>query len=137
MTYTLDACALLSLLNEEVGKGYETVRELLDRAAVGEIVLLMNLVNLVEVYYRFIQLRGVDVADVVMEPVKSLPIKFVSTITDDIYSETARFKALYSISLADAFLCATTKNFSATIVTKDKELKAPEEAGEFSVLWLK
>jgi PIN domain nuclease of toxin-antitoxin system len=32
MTYILDACAMLALLNEELGKGYETVRGLLESA---------------------------------------------------------------------------------------------------------
>ena len=135
-TYTIDACALLALLNEELGKGYETVVHLLERAIAGEITLCMHLVNLVEVYYRFIQLKGVDIADAVMEPVKNLPIRFISDITDEIYSETARFKAHYSISLADAFLCATAKSLSATIVTKDNEIKPIEEIESLPVLWI-
>jgi predicted nucleic acid-binding protein len=73
MTYILDACALLALLNWELGKGYETVRDLLESAAKGEAVLCMSLINLVEVYYRYIQLKGVELADNVMEEVKSLP----------------------------------------------------------------
>ena len=58
MPYILDACALLAFLNEEKGKGYEAVRDLLDRALAGEVTLCMSLVNLVEVYYRFIQIKG-------------------------------------------------------------------------------
>jgi len=85
MTYILDACALIALLNRELGKGYETVRDLLDRAVTGEITLCMSLVNLVEVYYRIIQLKGVQTADAVMEPVKGLPIRFIRDITDEIY----------------------------------------------------
>lgn len=134
--YTLDACALLALFNEEFGKGYEIVRDLLARAATGEIALCMNRINLVEVFYHFIQLKGVDTANAVMEPVKSLPIRFISDITDDIYFETARFKAHYAISLADAFLCATAKSFSATVVTKDKEIKLVEETEALPVLWI-
>ena len=32
---------------------------------------------------------------------------------------------------------ARAKILSATLITKDKEMKAAEEAGEFSILWLK
>ena len=136
MTYILDACALLAFLNEETGKGYETVRGLLDRAVTGKVTLYMSLVNLVEVHYRFIQLKGNEIADAAMGPVKSLPVMFISNISGEIYCETARFKAGYSISLADAFLCATAKSLAATIVTKDKEIKPVEENEALSVLWI-
>jgi len=136
MTYILDACALIALLNEESGKGYETVKDLFDRAITGEITLCMSLVNLVEVYYRFIQLKGSETADAVMEPIKSLPIRFIRDITDEIYLETARCKARYPMSLGDAFLCGTAKNLAAVIVTKDKDIKYAEEAESLSVLWI-
>ena len=82
MTFILDACALIALLNEELGKGYETVRDLLDRAVTGEVALCMSLVNLVEVYYRLIQLKGAETADAVMEPVKSLTAVIVTKDKD-------------------------------------------------------
>jgi len=136
MTYILDACALIALLNRELGKGYETVRDLLDRAVTGEITLCMSLVNLVEVYYRIIQLKGVQTADTVMEPVKNLPVRFIRDITDEIYFDTARCKARYPMSLGDAFLCGTAKSLDAIIVTKDKDIKHAEEAESLSVLWI-
>jgi predicted nucleic acid-binding protein len=136
MTYILDACALIALLNRELGKGYETVRDLLDRAAAGEISLCMSLVNLVEVYYRIIQLKGIQTADAVMEPVKGLPIRFIRDITDEIYFGTAHCKARYTVSLGDAFLCGTAKSLTAMIVTKDKDIKQVEETEPLSVLWI-
>jgi hypothetical protein len=45
MTYILDACALLALLNEEFGKGYETVKGLLESAVKGEATLRRNLLS--------------------------------------------------------------------------------------------
>jgi predicted nucleic acid-binding protein len=136
MIYILDACALIALLNRELGKGYEKVRDLLDRAVTGEITLCMSLVNLVEVYYRIIQLKGVQIADAVMEPVKNLPVRFIRDITDEIYFDTARCKARYPMSLGDAFLCGTAKSLEAVIVTKDKDIKHAEEAESLSVLWI-
>ena len=136
MTYILDACALLALLNEESGKGLEPVKDLLESATKGEAALCMSLINLVEVYYRYIQLKGVEIADAVMEQAKSLPINFIRDISDEVYFETARCKARYAMSLADAFLCATAKNLAAVIVTKDKEIKPVEKDGYLSVLWI-
>ena len=136
MMYLLDACALLALLNQEYGRGFEKIKDLFDRAVSGEITLCMSLVNLVEVYYRFIQLKGIQTANAVLEPVKSLPVRFISDITDQIYFETAQYKARYPISLADAFLCGTAKSIAATIVTKDPEIKIVEKAESLSILWL-
>ena len=136
LMYLLDACALLAFLNEEFGKGYEKVKDLFDRAVKDEITLCMSLVNLVEVYYRIIQIKGLETADAVMEPVKSLPIKFISDISDEIYFETARCKARYPMSLADAFLCGTAKSIAATIVTRDPEIKLAEKSEALSVLWI-
>jgi PIN domain nuclease of toxin-antitoxin system len=136
LTYIFDACALLALLNKEMGKGCEAVGDLLDRAGRGEISLCMNMVNLVEVYYRVIQIKGFENADVAMEFVRTLPIKIISDITDEIYFETARCKARYPMSLGDAFLCGTAKSLAAVIVTKDKEIKYAEEAESLPVLWI-
>jgi len=136
MTYILDACALIALLMKEVGKGYEAVVDLLNRAVTGEITLCMSLVNLVEVRYRIIQLNGAQTADAVMEPVKSLPVKFISDITDEIYFNTALCKARYPMSLGDAFLCGTAKSLNAVVVTKDKDIKRTEEAESLPVLWI-
>jgi PIN domain nuclease of toxin-antitoxin system len=136
LTYIFDACALLALLNKEMRKGYEPVNDLLDRAGTGEISLCMSMVNLVEVYYRIIQIKGFENADVAMEFVRTLPIKIISDITDEIYFETARYKARYPMSLGDAFLCGTAKILAAVIVTKDKDIKYAEEAESLSVLWI-
>ncbi|MCL2067255.1 MAG: type II toxin-antitoxin system VapC family toxin [Treponema sp.] len=127
---------MLAFLNDEFGKGYEKVKELLDCAVTGEINLCMSLVNLVEVYYRIIQLKGLETADAAMEPVKSLPIRFISVISEEIYLETARCKARYPIALADAFLCGTAKCISATIVTRDPEIRLAEKSESLSVLWI-
>jgi len=136
MTYILDACAMLALLNEEFSKGYETVRGLLERGAKGEVALCMSIINLVEVYYRVIQLNGIEAADAAMEPVKSLPVRFIRNISDEVYLKAAHCKACYSMSLADAFLCATAKSLDAVIVTRDKEIKPAEETESLSVLWI-
>jgi len=136
MIYIFDACALLAFFNRELGKGYETVKGLLGSAIKGEDALCMSPINLVEVHYRVIQLKGLEFADRAMESIKKLPIRFIRDISDEVYFETARCKARYSMSLADAFLCATAKSLAAIIVTKDKEIKPAEEAESLSVLWI-
>ena len=137
MTYLFDACALIAYLNEEKEEGFEKVDELLSRAEAGEITIYMSIVNLVEVYYGYIRNCGVAIADEIMRPVSGFPMRVISNITDDIYRETARFKGIYPMSLADAFLCSTAKSLSATIVTKDGEIAGPEKEERLPVLWIK
>jgi predicted nucleic acid-binding protein len=139
LTYLLDACALIAFLAEERGRGYEEVKELFNLAAAGEISITMGIINLVEVYYGFIRKYGTtDAADRIMSRVADLPLTVVSTISGTVYREAARFKATFSMSLADAFLCAQAKDLSAVIVTKDDEIKAAEQAGAsaLAVFWL-
>jgi predicted nucleic acid-binding protein len=125
------------MLNREEGKGFEAVRDIFYHAEAGKISVYMSIVNLVEVYYGYIQRYGViETADAVMRNVGALPLKVITTVSEAVYHETARFKARYSMSLADAFLCGTAKSLSATIVTKDHEIEAAERGEALSVLWI-
>jgi predicted nucleic acid-binding protein len=137
MNYLFDACALIAYLNEESGEGFEEVDDLLNRAEIGEVTIYMSIVNLVEVYYGYINDCGVTIADEIMRPVYDFPIQFISTISGVAYRETARYKGIYSLSLADAFLCGTAKSLSAAIVTKDGEIAVPEEDENLPVIWIK
>jgi predicted nucleic acid-binding protein len=80
---------------------------------------------------------GIKTANEIMRPVPYFPIEIIRTITDDIYSEAARFKASYSMAFAGCFLCATAKSLRAAIVTKDSEIRAVEQAENLSVLWIR
>ena len=134
MRYLLDACALLVICNGEPGA--QKVLDLLEQAQAGTIRLSMSIVQLLEVYYDRIYVAGADDARTVVESILAEPITIIESISYPVMYEAGRFKTTYSMSLADAFAAATAKNLSATLVTKDNELKAAEEAGEFSILWL-
>jgi predicted nucleic acid-binding protein len=137
VNYVLDACALLAYLKKET-EGVK-VKELFDKADAepGETVIHISIVNLVEVYYGFIQEKGIEEADRLMKQVDDLPFNTIDTITDAVYRVASRFKALYSVSLADAFAAATAKSLSATVVTKDGEFEALEKSENLSVMWIK
>ena len=132
--YLLDACALLAFLNGEAGK--QMVIDLLKQARNGEIRLSMSIVQLLEVYYDCIYVAGEEDARTTIKSILSEPISIIENISYRDMYEAGRFKTSYMMSLADSFAAAIAKNLSATIVTKDNEVKAPEKAGEFSVLWL-
>jgi len=134
MDYVFDACALIALLNDEAGA--DTVAALIAQAGSSADRIFMSGVQALEVYYDRIYVKGADYAETVLESLYASPIVILPELTRDLIKEAGRFKTSYSMSLGDTFAAATAKNLAATLVTRDKEMKAPEEAGEFSVLWL-
>jgi predicted nucleic acid-binding protein len=137
VNYILDACALIAFLSRERGKGYEAVRTLFNRVVTEDITICISIVNLVEVYYEFIRKCGtVEAADEIMRDVDDLPIDVIDTVSKAVYRDTARFKTSYSISLADAFFCATAMSLDATLVTKDHEIEEVEQNEKLSVFWI-
>ena len=135
MDYVFDACAIIAFLNDEPGA--ETVTELLSQARAGTNHLFMSSIQALEIYYDRIYVMGRDYADNFLKSLFAFPVAILPEITSDIIREAGLFKTSYSISLADSIAAATAKILDAALVTKDDEIKPAEEAGEFSVLWLK
>ena len=135
MVYVLDACSLIAFLNDE--SGAETVADLVTKAMAGTDRVFISSVQALEAYYDRIYIMGREYADIFLDNLFDSPVIILHDISRDIIREAGRFKTSYSMSLADAIVCATAKSLGATLVTKDNEIKAAEEAGEFSVLWLK
>jgi len=119
MDYVFDACAVIALLNDE--EGADTVAGLINQAGMGA---------------DRIYIKGREYAETVLESLYTSPIIILHEISREMIQEAGRFKTCYSMSLGDTFAAATARKFTAVLVTGDKEMKAPEEAGEFSVLWL-
>ena len=135
MTYLLDACSLLAVFNDEPGA--QKVLDLLEQAKTGTISLFMSIVQLLEIYYDRVYVAGESAAKIRVEHILAEPIRIIESISYPVMYEAGRFKTTYSMSLADSVAAATAKSIGAAFVTKDDEMKAAEEAGEFSVLWLK
>ena len=134
MVYLFDACALIALLNGE--NEADKVSDLVTKAFKGTDSVLISSVQALEVYYDRIYIMGREYADIFLNNLFSSPIVILSEITSDVIREAGRFKTSYSMSLADSIMCAIAKNLNAILVTKDEEIKAAENAGEFSLLWL-
>ena len=71
--FVLDACALISVARNE--KGADAVADVYNRANKGEAVLLMNRINLLEVYYDFYWHKGKKYADGFVETVKQSEVR--------------------------------------------------------------
>ena len=116
MRYILDACALLSYLNDE--KGADVIGEFLERSDKGTAVS-MSVINLLEVYYGELRDKGADIAQIVLDMVQHHSINIVNTVSAQVFEEAARLKATYRISLADCIGIATALELSGQFVTSD------------------
>jgi predicted nucleic acid-binding protein len=118
----VDSWAALAFLRRE-GSADATMRRYLKRADSGNVQLLMNLVNMGEVYYRMIQLAGVDAADERLRLLRKLPVEFVP-VREPLALEAGRIKAQHRISFADAFAVATARLEHGAVLTGDPEILA-------------
>ena len=119
----LDSFAMLAFLNKE--HGFERVKSLLQTAEASGEPLLMNEINIGEVYYVTARGRSMDHAEEVLHRLETLPIQPVPNSFADIL-EAAKIKAQFPISYADAFAAATAIRMNAVIVTADLEFRSVE-----------
>ena len=117
----LDSFAMLAFLNKE--RGFEKVKSLLRAAEASSEPLLMNEINIGEVYYVTAKDRSVERAEEFLHRLETLPILPVSNSFADVL-EAARIKARFPISYADAFVVATAVRMNAAIVTGDPEFQS-------------
>jgi PIN domain nuclease of toxin-antitoxin system len=141
MTFVLDACAIIAVLNAE--EGADKVMDVLERAEAGAVSVLMHRANLLEVYYDRWKALDADVAQATLRKIHASPITIVQPVATDLLSdaflhEAARFKVVYGMPLGDCFLCATASVSKGTIVTSDHtDLDPVEEAEQFPFLWIR
>jgi predicted nucleic acid-binding protein len=118
----VDSWGILAFLRAEE-PGAAAMRRYLRRARAGNLRLLLNVVNLGEVFYRLIQLTGVTQAEERLAEIKALPIEIVSA-REGLVMEAARIKARHRLAYADAFAVATGRVENAPIITGDPEILA-------------
>lgn len=119
----LDSFAMLAFLNKE--KGFEKIRELMRAAQLSSEPLLMNEINIGEVYYMTAKARSPELAEEFLRRLETLPIQPISNSYADVL-QAARIKARFPISYADAFAVATASRMHATVVTGDPEFRQVE-----------
>lgn len=127
----LDSYAILALLNDE--DGADAVADHLRTAIETGAPLLINEINVGEVYYIVGKHRSIDEAERVLDHLETLPLEVVGNTYDDVL-DAARIKAAHPLSYADAFAVATAARFDAVVVTGDREFETVE--GLVSVEWI-
>ena len=115
--YVLDACALLAMLRNETGA--DQVAAAINAANNGEAEIIMNKINLLEVYYDLYRSLGKEKAALILSEILKRPIDINAEITDEIFSEAGRLKASYKISLADSIALAQAVILEGELLTAD------------------
>ena len=116
-TYILDACALIAFLNDELGA--EKMEFLLECADLGEVTILMFVINLYEVYYDYLRSGGISTASTFLEEVENLPITVVRECSDELLAQAGFFKVNEKVSLADSFALGLAKLRNGKLVSTD------------------
>ncbi|HID30367.1 MAG TPA: type II toxin-antitoxin system VapC family toxin [Desulfobacterales bacterium] len=116
----LDSFAVLAWIQDE--KGAQTVEDLLYRAQEGKEQVLLNIINLGEIYYRCARTQDSSFAKDILGKIKLLPIK-IYPCPNDLVLAASEIKAEYPIAYADAFVVATAMRETARVITGDPEFK--------------
>lgn len=117
--YLLDTSALLTLRDDEVGS--DQVADLLYQAQTGQADCLACFMTLMELFYRVWKDEGETHGRLAYEQCQALPLTWVHE-DPSLLEKAAELKAIYTISLADAWIAAAAMLHEAQLVHKDPEL---------------
>jgi predicted nucleic acid-binding protein len=118
--------------------GAENVHKMLNAAFDGDIDIIMNKINVLEVYYDIYRTYGQENALKYLRDIKSIPIEINSEITDDLLKEAGRFKVTYKVSLADSIVLAEAKINNASIIIADHhEFNIIETSEDINFFWIR
>ena len=134
--FVLDACALIALLRRE--NGAELIEDVFRKAIEKATTIVMNKLNLLEVYYDTYRLYDKETADRLLERIYMLPVQIVSEFTDDVLKEAGRLKATYRITIADSVAVAEASVAGCPLLTSDHhELEAVEKSENIKFHWIR
>jgi ribonuclease VapC len=114
--------------------GAEAMELLWRTAAAGRVRLILNLINLGEVYYLSAKAESLAAAGRVLKELRAMPLE-VWPVSEELVMKAAELKARFPISYADAFAAATAIAASAPLVTGDREFRRLERAGLLKLEW--
>ena len=135
-SYVLDACALIAAIKKE--DGALTVAELYEEASTGSVSLVVNKINLLEVYYGFRRECGKEYADAILKSIIDSVVE-ITDISIEVLTEAGRIKSEYRrISLADSVALAETSIRNGFLVTADHhEMDELDKLRVVSFLWIR
>lgn len=119
--YLLDTSALLTLRDDEPGA--DRVADLLAQAQRREATCLGCFITLMEMLYRVWKDEGEHAGRLAYEQCLALPIEWVHE-SRDLLEAAAAVKARHTLSLADAWIAASSELNAAILVHKDPEFES-------------
>ncbi len=129
----LDSWILMAWLKDQ-RPGADTMERLWREAAAGRVRLILNLLNLGEVYYLTAKAKSLAAAARVLDQLRAMPLE-IWPVSEALVLEAARLKARFAISYADAFAAATARSAGAPLVTGDPELRKLHRNGILELDW--
>ena len=117
--YFLDACSLIAVFADE--EGAENVIKIIQDAVDEKIILKINQVNLLEVYYYLCRAYGQDEANKAINKIKEYPIGINVGMNESVFNEAGRIKPKYKIPLGDSIAIAECIINNGTLVTSDHD----------------
>ena len=135
-TFIFDACALIALLAGE--QGAEKVKAIVQDAIDEKAAVKINQINLLEVYYRIINIYNQKKADEMLKVIEKFPIEVIIGLEDNIFNEAGRIKSKYKIPLGDSIVVAECIVRKGTLVTSDhSDLEKIEKAEKIKINWFR
>jgi len=134
--YFLDACSLIAVLANE--DGAENVTKLIQDAVDNKVIIKMNQINLLEVYYYLCRAYGQDEANKAINKIKEYPIEIIIGMKETVFNEAGRIKPKYKIPLGDSIAIAECIINNGTLVTSDHDDFAIfEKEGLVKIHWFR
>lgn len=118
--FLLDTSALLTLRDDEAGAG--RVAEVLGLASSGKAKCFGCFITLMEIHYRVWRDEDKAAGQLAYRQSLALPIEWISN-SESLLAKAAEFKALFPLSIADAWIAACAAEQGAVLLHKDPEFK--------------
>lgn len=131
--YLLDACALIALLNDELGaQRVETIVS-------GTAPVYMSAINALEVAYDAVRRsQNNEAAAMILRVVEDANVEIIWSLTEAEWIAAAKWKARGRLSLADAIALAIAETRNIKLVSADHHELDPLEAdGLIRIEWLR
>ena len=119
--FLLDTSALLTLRDDEAGA--DRVAEVLGLATRGKAKCYGCFITLMEVFYRVWRDEDQAAGQLAYQQCQALPIEWMPR-SDSLLVKAAEYKALFPLSIADAWIAACAPEQGAVLLHKAPEFKA-------------
>lgn len=134
--YVLDTCALIAFINNE--QGSDRVEIVLREALTGNAEVYMNKINIYKVYYGIYRTEGQQKANEVYSLIRKQPVNIVDTLGDLVFTEAARLKLKYKMSVADSIALGEAVIRNASLLTSDHhEFDMVEQQEHIQFDWIR